>query len=109
MGMDEYLEKLCVDAFKREWDADENVVRSLPFFAAALALTVTVLGIVAKDLPPLGPAVVPITAHIALLLAATSVGGVLHYLIVAVRPRIYRYPPPEGELIGSVLNWIDSK
>ena len=36
MSPDEYLEGVVKDAFKRELEVDENVARTLPFFAATL-------------------------------------------------------------------------
>jgi|SRR5208282_2551699 len=43
MDANEYLEKLMADTYKREIDQEENVVRSLPFVAAVLAVLSTIM------------------------------------------------------------------
>jgi hypothetical protein len=95
MSADEYLEKIVSDAFKREFDQDENVVRSLPFFAAALVLVVTTLGFVGRDLPELAITFLSITAHLLLAAAGVCICGVLVHLVNAVRPRSYQLPASE--------------
>lgn len=41
MSVDEYLEKLFSESFKREFDQDESIWRTLPFFATGLTLAGT--------------------------------------------------------------------
>ena len=102
----EYLEKLFAESFKRELDQDENVVRSLPFFTAALALAVTLLGIAGRSLLPFDAT--PWTFRFFMLIAAILLAGcavwalcgVLWHLFAAVRPRSYTIPPTETELIA---------
>jgi len=43
MDANEYLEKIVAESYKREIDQEENVVRSLPFVAAALAVLATIM------------------------------------------------------------------
>lgn len=105
IGAPEYLEKLFAEAFKREVDQEENVIRSLPFFATALALAATLLGFAGSKLPPFdaplwSPQFFVLSVVILLLCAATyCLLGVLWYLFAAIRPRTYILPPPETELI----------
>jgi hypothetical protein len=46
MDANEYLETLVADSYKRELDQEENVVRSLPFAAAALAVVSTIMVVI---------------------------------------------------------------
>lgn len=46
-----YLERLVFDSFKRELDQDENVVRSLPFFATSIGVLVAFAGLARGALP----------------------------------------------------------
>jgi hypothetical protein len=39
--LSDYLEKTFADAYRKEIDQEENIWRSLPFFAATLALQLT--------------------------------------------------------------------
>lgn len=55
--MDEYLEKLFADAYKRELEQEENVVRSLPFIAAIASVTLPVLREFGDGLRPLDGAI----------------------------------------------------
>jgi hypothetical protein len=48
----EYLEKFIADSFKRESDQEENVVRSLPFFATSLGVLAASVGLVRGALCP---------------------------------------------------------
>lgn len=109
MTVAEYLEKLFADSYKREFDQDENVVRSLPFFAASLALVVTLVGYSVQTLLPVSaggalnkPVPLAILA-LPLLAVCWSSMSVLFNLFAAVRPRTYVSPPPEAEL----RNWAD--
>ncbi len=45
----EYAEKIISDAFKREIDQEENVVRSLPFFATSLGVLAAATGVVRSN------------------------------------------------------------
>ncbi|PWC37173.1 hypothetical protein [Azospirillum sp. TSO22-1] len=102
----EYLEKLFTDSFKREWDQDENVVRSLPFFATALALSVTLLGLAGEALPPFEFSPSSFRFYVLMLEGALLSGvlwtlaSVLWHLFAAIRARTYIIPPPETELIA---------
>jgi hypothetical protein len=58
MKLNEYLEKLGADSYKREIDQEENVVRSLPFAATFLVLLASVLAFIADYIPL--PALTPV-------------------------------------------------
>lgn len=103
MKADDYLESVFEDAFKRELEVDENVARTLPFFAATLALVVTLYGYATTKLPPLEFQFLSLLLHLLLLAGAGCLGGVVYSLFQAVRARVYRLPPKETELIA----WAD--
>jgi hypothetical protein len=63
----DYLDKLISDSYRKEVEFEENVWRSLPFFAAALGLEIATMGVLRADLVLLDGA----AAHVALLLAST--------------------------------------
>jgi hypothetical protein len=97
---DDYLEGVFKEAFKRELEVDENVARTLPFFAATLALVVTLYGYATTKLPPLELRSLSLLLHALLLAGAGCLGGVVYSLFQAVRARVYRLPPKETELIS---------
>jgi hypothetical protein len=105
MNPDEYLEKLFTDAFKREFDQDENVVRSLPFFATALALAVTVLSLIGDrvllEIAGLWSPRFYLSIVVIFLLCCTAwcLGSVLWYIFAAIRARTYKLPPSESDLL----------
>lgn len=100
MKADEYLESVFKDAFKRELEVDENVTRTLPFFAATLALVVTLYGYASTKLPPLESRPLSLLLHLFLIVGAGGLAGVVFSLFQAVRAREYRIPPKETELIA---------
>jgi hypothetical protein len=96
---DEYLEEVLKDAFERELDVDENVARTLPFFAASLALAATLYGYIAAQMPPLAWTLLSVLLHVLLVAAAACAAGLLWRLFQVVRVREYRIPPKETEQI----------
>lgn len=96
---EEYLEATFKDAFKRELEVDENVARTLPFFAATLALAATLYSFIIGDMVPLAWTPLSLLLHGLLSLAAALLVWVLWQLFSAVRQREYRIPPKETELI----------
>lgn len=100
MKADDYLESVFKDAFKRELEVDENVARTLPFFAATLALVVTLYGYATTKLPPLEWRFLSVLLHVLLLAGAACLAGVVYSLFQAVRARVYRLPPKETELVA---------
>nr|WP_294552513.1 hypothetical protein [uncultured Rhodopila sp.] len=49
-----HIEKTLAEAYRKEIDQEENVWRSLPFFAATLALQLAAIFQVIARLPPMG-------------------------------------------------------
>lgn len=104
MKADEYLESVFKEAFKRELEVDENVARTLPFFAATLALVVTLYGYATTKLPTLQLGFLSLLLHLLLITGAACLAGVVYSLFQAVRAREYRIPPKETEHIA----WAES-
>lgn len=96
---DEYLEIVLKDTFNRELDVDENVARTLPFFAAAFAFAGPMFTYIIAEMPPFDASLLGIFLRILLLAAAVSACIVLGNLFRAVRRRDYKIPPSEPELL----------
>ncbi|MFC7378255.1 hypothetical protein [Brevundimonas sp. GCM10030266] len=101
--MDEFLEKVFEAAFKRESEQDENIVRSLPFFVAALGLVLAIFSQVVVRMPPVGTIA---SAFLYVLFgSATAIfSNILWCLFQLVRARDFKLPPNEERL----LEWADS-
>ena len=102
LTIDEYLDGIFKDAFRRELEVDENVARTLPFFAATLALAATLYGYALSRLPPPAWTASALALHVLLILGVACLIGVLWNLFQAVRMREYRIPPRETELAAWV-------
>lgn len=98
MKPDEFLEGTFKDSFKRELEADENVARTLPFFAATLALAATLFRYVLPQLPTPTLGWISLTLHALLVAGGVCLAVILWTLFQAVRVREYRIPPRETEL-----------
>jgi hypothetical protein len=92
----ELVEQYATDGFKRQLEQEENIVRSLPFFAASLTLLGTVFGYAGRNLEPFQVGCMPSVlgwgfAGATLILVSLVVIG----LLGAVWPRQYLYPIDE--------------
>gem|GEM_PF-1184564 len=96
----EYVEKLVSESFKRELDQEENVVRSLPFFATSIGVLMTLVGFARSALPALTWEVWSVLAYGFLAGILISLAAVLVFLYQAVYERRFLYPMAEPELIG---------
>lgn len=96
--MDEYLEKVVEAAFKREFEQDENIVRSLPFFATALGLAVAIFTQIAPRVTTLS---YPAGLIVGLFLGLAGVAFViiLWCLFQIVRAREFKIPPNEESFV----------
>ena len=106
-GIDEYLEGVFERSFDREGVQEEHVVSSLPFFIAALALTVTVLGFIVEKLPAFSPSLYSVATYALVGLSGLSMAGVLPFLVIAMRPRVFRLPPRETDFHTWALSLRD--
>jgi hypothetical protein len=84
----DHLEKTFADAYRKEVDQEENVWRSLPFFAATLALQVAALGTLRGWITGVGrPELVAAAALLAAAGGATLAAMV--FLVLSVWPAEY--------------------
>jgi len=94
----DHIEKTLTDAYRKEIDQEENVWRSLPFFAATLALQLAALFQIIERLPPRG------TVAWWGAVGCGSVSGIstviaLGFLAISIFPAKFRYIAPEPELL----------
>jgi hypothetical protein len=94
----DHMEKTLAEAYRKEIDQEENIWRSLPFFAATLALQLAALLQIADRMPQTGTGgwwdSIGCTT-IAALATLTALG----FLAVSVFPAPFRYIAPEPELL----------
>lgn len=107
MNAHEYLEKIVAKQYQREVDQEENVVRSLPFAAAALAVISTIMVVVRSYIPagPSGP--YPIVLWVLLVLFAISIAAALYFLWRAMAAKRLQYLSPADELASYVTSLHD--
>jgi hypothetical protein len=103
----EYLEKLIAESFKRELDQEENVIRSLPFFATSIGVLVTFIGFVRGLLPAFSWTSWPVLGygvlvHGSLAGLLVSLIALLLFLYQAVRERKFNYPMSEAEMLNYI-------
>src|SRR5258708_4804073 len=99
----DHLEKVLADAYRREIDLDENIWRSLPFFAATIALELGAIYQMAGHLPPPGA-----NARTASLCCFGLTGGsclvALMFLMISICPRWFNYVAAEPDLLNYSLS-----
>lgn len=95
----EYLEKQMGDSFKREQDQEENVIRSLPFFATSIGVLVTFVTLVRKELPILDWTLWPSVIYLLLTGVLGFLLLVLKFLHDAVRRRDFVYLMSETKML----------
>ena len=105
--MDEYLEKLFADAFKREVEQEETVVRSLPFIAAAAAIIVAVIREIGRDAPTWSWTPQAVVLHGLLVLSGLSLVYTGWFVFQALRRRPFRYPRGESEIRETAERLVD--
>lgn len=94
----EQLERILADSYRREIEAEENVWRSLPFFAATLALQFTGLA-QARDWLLAMQGTAALVAIGLLVLAGGSTALGLLFLAQSIAPAEFRYLSREAELL----------
>jgi hypothetical protein len=94
----DHIEKTLAEAYRKEIDQEENIWRSLPFFAATLALELGAIYQIAGHLPPAGTGAW--RGSIGFIFSAgaatlTAIG----FLAAAIFPAKFGYISPEPELL----------
>ena len=93
-----YIEKTLADSYRKEIDQEENVWRSMPFFAATLALQVTALVQIFNRFPD--PISLLGRVSTALLTLAALLDLVaLGFLCLSIWPRRFSYVAREPDLL----------
>lgn len=95
----EYVERQVGDGFRRELEHEENVVRSLPFFATSIGALLAFIGLIQDSLPPIELAVLPIAVHVLLGLTLVSLLALLWFLYDSLRRRTLPEPMNEADLV----------
>jgi hypothetical protein len=92
----DHLEKTLADSYRKELDQEENIWRSLPFFAAALALQLAALVAVSGNLAPLaaGRAVMFVIIMVVVIAAICA----LALLALSIAPSRFRYIVADPDL-----------
>ena len=98
----DHIEKTLADAYRKEIDQEENIWRSLPFFAATLALELAAILQISGHLPPAG------TATWWISIGSIAVAGVasltaLGFLAGSIYPARFAYLAPGPELLEYAL------
>ena len=94
----DHLEKTFVEAYRKELDQEENVWRSLPFFAATLAMQVAALAQV-RDWLAATAGWASWAAALVLVLAAAATLSALFFLAWSILPYEFRYVAREPDLL----------
>jgi protein-S-isoprenylcysteine O-methyltransferase Ste14 len=91
MALDEYLEKLAAEGYRQQLADEENVPRSLPFFAASLAVLVAILGAIKDWIPAPSSSAYPLVIWALLGVLAFTILVIMYFLREAVRKRDFKY------------------
>ncbi len=89
--VDTLVEKTAIDGYKQQLTDEENVPRSLPFFAAALAVLVAIAAAAKSAIPTPSLLLYPLTIWGLLVLLAVALICVFAFLLTAVRKRRFSY------------------
>ena len=96
-GLLDHVEKTLADSYRKEIDQEENMWRSLPFFAASLALQIAATVGMVSGLPPLTGWRLPVIAGL-FAAAGTATVATLAFLAASIAPARFRYVSPEPDL-----------
>lgn len=102
----DHLEKTLADAYRKEIDQEENIWRSLPFFAATLALQLAAVVPAMGHLPPYHSGAWW-DALLAAAIAGVATLAALLFLAVSIYPARFRYIAPEPDILDYAVG-LDS-
>ena len=105
--MDDYLEKLFADAYGREVEQEENIVRSLPIIAAIASITLLVLREFGDGVPAFDWSILAFVVHGLIIAIGASFLYVLVFLFVALRPRQYEHPDDADDIRSVAEETLD--
>lgn len=93
-----YIEKTLADSYRKEIDQEENVWRSLPFFAATLALQLAALFQIIDKLPDLTTVIGWVSLSL-LAVAGLATLVSLGFLAASIYPQRFDYVAKQGLLL----------
>ncbi len=102
------IERMLAESYRRETDREENIWRSLPFFAATLALQLTVLSQVVERLPG-GRGWPALAATVMIVGAMLCSLGALAFLASAIYPAQFTYIAGDMALLQHALGLIEDE
>jgi uncharacterized membrane protein len=94
-----YLEKMLLDAYKREFDQEENVWRTLPLFATSIGLLAGLATLLHSTLPKLTWSWFPVLTYSELAGMFGAIAALFFFLFHAARRRRIHIPIEELPLI----------
>lgn len=103
-----HIEKTLTDSYRKEIDQEENIWRSLPFFAATLALQLAALFQTIERLPA-GHSWFSVLSHSMLLLSVLSSFGALCLLAWSIFPAKFVYVAKDSDLLRYALDLIEDE
>ena len=103
-----HIERTLADSYRKEIDQEENVWRSLPFFAATLALELAALFQLVARLPPLGTWLGNVSLAL-LIVGGTLVVTALCLLGAAIFATRFRYVSREPLLLRYTEDLISAE
>ena len=107
MQGDEYLEKIVAASYAREIDQEENIFRTLPFAAAALAIIFTFMVFIKNDVPDRLTGVYGIVIWVMLALFWIVIAFALCFLWATVAAKPLQFLSPPNELYRYVTDLRD--
>jgi hypothetical protein len=102
-----HIEKTLADSYRKEIDQEENVWRSLPFFAATIALELTALFQLLNRLPVTDTRA--LISHILLILTGVLLATALVLLAACIAPVRFRYLSREPLLLRFTDELIEAE
>jgi hypothetical protein len=104
MQGDEYLEKIVAASYAREIDQEENIFRTLPFAATALAIIFTFMVFIKNDIPDRLTGVYAIVIWVMLALFWIVIAFALCFLWAAIAAKSLQFLSPPNELYRYVTD-----
>ena len=103
-----HIEKTLADSYRKEIDQEENIWRSLPFFAATLALQLTALFQIVERLPS-GKSWPALFSNALVAASVTCSLGALGFLASSIFPARFRYVAKDSALLEYALGLIEDE
>lgn len=103
-----HIEKTLADSYRKEIDQEENTWRSLPFFAATLALQLTALFQLLERLPRGTSWVAVASVSLVCVSFACSLGA-LGFLAWSIFPARFQYVAKDSALLDHALGLIEDE